>query len=103
MKSIVTNKIVMVLTVALFVLLGLSVAYWCQHQTVQVGRYTVVYYKNRCKIDPQVLPADLESLKSLPCLIRINWSEKKAPHLEQEYCYRLDRGVEKTRRIQKTR
>ena len=73
--------------------------YWFQYSTVDVGGYTVVYYKNRCAINTQNLVADLESLKSLPCLIRINWRERIASDLEQEYCYLPDRGVEKSRVI----
>jgi hypothetical protein len=92
---------VMVLAVALFAV-GLMVAmYWFQHETVQIGGYTVVYFKNRCDIDPEALPANLESLKTLPCLIRINWLERLAPDMFQEYSYLPGRGVEKTRKIHK--
>ena len=92
---------VMVLAVALFAV-GLMIAmHWFQHETVQIGRYTVVYFKNRCDIDPEGLPANLESLKTLPCLIRINWLERLAPDMFQEYSYLPDRGVEKTRKIHK--
>jgi len=103
MNSFFTNKVLMAVAAVLFVVMGVVAAYWFQQQTVVAGSYTVVYYKNRCNIDSQALPADLESLKALPCLIRINWAERIDASLEQEYCYRPDRGVEKTRMIQKTR
>ena len=78
------------------------VFYYFQHMTVDVGGYTVVYYKNRCTMDVRTLPADLESLKALPCLIRINWRERIASDLEQEYCYLPGRGTEKSRLIHKS-
>lgn len=78
------------------------VAYWFQHEAVDIGGYTVVYYKHRCSIDTQTLPTDFDSLKALPCLIRINWRERIASDMEQEYSYIPDRGIEKTRRIHKS-
>jgi len=86
---------------AAIVLAAIIVFYIFQHKTVNVGDYTVVYFKNRCDIDAQSLPTDLESLKSLPCLIRINWQERMASDLYQEYSYLPGRGVEKTRIIHK--
>lgn len=103
MKSWLSNKVLMAVAAVLFITVVVVAAYWFQHQTVRVGSYTVVYFKNRCQIDAAALPTDLESLKALPCLIRINWLERISSNLEQEYCYRPDRGVEKTRMIQKTR
>ena len=102
MGNMKSSKIgVMVLAAVLFTV-GLMVAtYWFQHETVNVGGYTVVYFKNRCDIDPEGLPADLEYLKTLPCLIRINWLERLAPDVFQEYSYLPGRGVEKTRKIHK--
>ncbi len=90
-----------VLAAAVFFVALLVVAYWFQHKTVQIGDYTVVYFKNRCDVDADSLPANLEYLKSLPCLIRINWQESLAPDLYQEYSYLPGRGVEKTRKIHK--
>jgi len=91
----ITAAVVVCLAAAVFVF------YFFQHESVNTGRYTVVYYKNRCAIDPQTLPADLDSLKALPCLIRINWTEQIASDMEQEYCYYPGRGIEATRRIYK--
>lgn len=87
--------------VIFFLAVGL-VAYWFQHQTIQVGRYTVVYYKNQCDMNTDLLPANLEYLKTLPCLIRINWQESLAPDLFQEYSYLPGRGIEETRKIHKS-
>ncbi|MEE9912116.1 MAG: hypothetical protein K4571_10370 [Deltaproteobacteria bacterium] len=90
--------------IALATFVGLAfvvVAYWFQHKTVDIGGYTVVYYKNRCGVDPEGLSANLESLKTIPCLIRINWQEPIASDMLQEYCYLPGKGVEKTRLIHK--
>lgn len=79
-----------------------SVFYFFQHESLIVGKYTVVYYKNQCDIDSEELPMDFDSLTALPCLIRINWRERIASDMEQEYCYLPGRGTEKTRRIHKS-
>lgn len=76
-----------------------AVVYWFQHKTVVIGSYTVLYYKNRCHVDPDTISASLESLQTIPCLIRINWQERISSDMYQEYCYRPERGVEKTRLI----
>lgn len=84
------------------VLSGLALAaliYWFQQETMTVDGYTVIYYKNRCQMEQETPAANLEYLKTLPCLVRINWRERIASDLEQEYCYLPGRGVEKTRVI----
>lgn len=75
------------------------VFYIFRHETVSVGQYTVVYYKNKCDLAPEALPRDLESLKRLPGLIRITWQERIASDLLQEYCYLPGKGVEEGRKI----
>ncbi|PKN20557.1 MAG: hypothetical protein CVU71_01845 [Deltaproteobacteria bacterium HGW-Deltaproteobacteria-6] len=87
---------------AFCILALMPVCYFFQHESVVVGNYTVVYYKNQCDIDPEDLPADFNSLTALPCLIRINWRERIASDLEQEYSYLPGRGTEKTRLIHKS-
>lgn len=77
------------------------VFYIFQQETVSVGRYSVLYYKNMRDLDPESFPQDLESLKSLPGLIRITWQEQIAPDMFQEYCYLPGKGVEKSRLIRK--
>lgn len=94
-KSKTAIIVICVLVVAVLV----AVVYWFQHQTVVIGSYTVVYYKNRCHVDPDTISASLESLQTIPCLIRINWQEQMSSDMLQEYCYRPGRGVEKTRLI----
>ncbi|MFO7569041.1 MAG: hypothetical protein R6W75_04515 [Smithellaceae bacterium] len=102
MKKNKTKKIrALILAGAVFLVALLIVAYWFQHKTVVIGQYTVVYYKNQCNIDPDLLPENLEYLKTLPCLIRINWLERIASDMFQEYSYLPGRGVEKTRKIRK--
>lgn len=86
---------------AFFLVAFMVAAYWFQHKTVNVGDYTVVYYKNRCDVDSESLSANLESLKTIPCLIRINWQESIASDMLQEYCYLPGKGVEKSRLIHK--
>ncbi len=90
--------------IALGVLAGvvlIAVGFWFQHKTVVIGGYTVVYYKNRCSVDPEALSGGLESLKAIPCLIRINWQESISSDMLQEYCYLPGKGVEKSRLIHK--
>ncbi|HOX14804.1 MAG TPA: hypothetical protein PLP18_01630 [Smithellaceae bacterium] len=53
-----------------------------------------------CTQDPSL--NNFESLKVLPYLIRINWGERVASEMGQEYCYLPDWGVEKSRVIHKT-
>jgi hypothetical protein len=77
------------------------VFYIFYHKEVQVGKYTVVYYKNMSFVDPDSLPNDLESLKQLSGLIRITWQQEIAYNAFQEYSYIPGRGVEKTRMINK--
>lgn len=79
-------------------ILGLIIVFFVfKQETVLVGRYSVLYYKNMCDIEPESFPQDLESLKDLPGLIRITWQEQIAPNIFQEYCYLPGREVEKTR------
>ncbi len=100
MASEKTKKWVAIALVLGFCLVALVVVcYWFQHKTLRVGDYEVVYFKNRCDIDEGAMPADLESLKALPCLIRISWRERTGEDLYQEYCYTPGKGVEKSRRI----
>lgn len=75
------------------------VFYIFEQETVPVGKYTVLYYKNRSDLDSESFPQDLESLKSLPGLIRITWQEQIAHDMFQEYCYLPGKKVEKTRLI----
>jgi hypothetical protein len=95
------NKKVWIAVAALCLPVLAFVGYYFQHKSVDVGGYTVVYFKNQCDIDAQALPSDLESLKALPCLIRINWRERVSSDMEQEYSYIPGRDVEKTRLIHK--
>lgn len=101
MKKPGKNKKIWIAAAALLILILAFVGYYFQHKSVDVGIYTVVYFKNQCDIDAQALPSDLESLKSLPCLIRINWRERVSSDMEQEYSYIPGRDVEKTRLIHK--
>jgi hypothetical protein len=85
-------------------ILGLVIVlYVFQQETVSVGRYSVLYYKNMNNIDPESFPQDLESLKKLPGLIRITWRESMGGDVYQEYCYLPGRGVEQTRIIKTAR
>ncbi|HPV48777.1 MAG TPA: hypothetical protein PLB14_03655 [Smithellaceae bacterium] len=93
------SKTVMIVICVLMVVVLAAVVYWFQHKTVVIGSYTVVYYKNRCHVDPETTYGSLESLQAIPCLIRINWQESMSSDMLQEYCYRPGRGVEKTRLI----
>lgn len=79
----------------------MAVFYVFEHETVEVGRYSVVYYKNMCDVEVDDFPQDLESLKSLPGLIRITWQEQIASDMFQEYCYLPGKGVEKSRLVRK--
>lgn len=91
--------LIVLATLALVALI--LVGFWFQHKTVVVGGYTVVYYRNRCEVDPEALSGSLESLKAIPCLIRINWQEPISSDMFQEYCYLPGKGVEKSRLIHK--
>ncbi len=101
MKKLTKNKKVWIAGGALCLVALGFIIYFFQHESVDVGGYTVVYFKNRCDIDPQAIPSDLESLKALPCLIRINWRERVSSDMEQEYCYVPGKDIEKTRLIHK--
>jgi len=72
-----------------------------KQETASVGRYSVLYYKNMCDREVESFPRDLESLKSLPGLIRITWQEQIASDMFQEYCFLPGKGVEKARLIRK--
>jgi hypothetical protein len=95
------KKIVTISLLAVTVLAAILIFYLFEQESVDTGKYTVVYYKNRCDLNPRSLPADLESLKRVPCLIRITWQEKVAAGMYQEYCYLPGKEVEKTRSIHK--
>ena len=97
-----TKKVWIIAAGALCLVALALVCYYFQHESVIVSNYTVVYYKNQCDIDSEELPTDFDSLTALPCLIRINWRERIASDMEQEYCYLPDRGTEKTRLIHKS-
>jgi hypothetical protein len=85
-------------------ILGLIlVSYIFEQETVLVGRYTVLYHKNMCDLDPESFPQDLDSLKNLPGLIRITWREQISSDMYQEYCYLPGRGVEKARIVRTTK
>lgn len=77
------------------------VFYIFQQETVSVGKYSVLYYKNMCDLEPESFPQDLESLKSLSGLIRITWQEQIGSNMFQEYCYLPGKEVAKTRLIRK--
>ena len=96
------RNILIIAAGALSILALSIVCYYFHHESVIVGSYTVVYYKNQCDINPEELSADFNSLTALPCLIRINWRERVSSDLEQEYCYLPGRGTEKTRLIHKS-
>ncbi len=84
--------------------LGLILVYYIfEQETVSVGRYSVLYYKNMSDVDPASFPQDMESLKKLPGLIRITWRETIGSDIYQEYCYLPEKGVEKTRIIRTKR
>jgi hypothetical protein len=92
------KKIVIGLVIA--AILGLMIVFYVFEQgIVAVGRYQVLYYKNRCAIAPESFPQDLNSLQHLPGLIRITWREQIASNMFQEYCYLPGRGIEKARII----
>jgi len=102
-KQTTMKKILLIVTAALCLAAAVLVCYFFHQESVDVGGYTVVYYNNLCDVDSETLPTDFESLKNLPCLIRITWTERIASDMEQEYCYLPDRGIEKTRLIHKTK
>jgi hypothetical protein len=88
-------------TLCLLLLMAVIIAviyvfYIFEHETVTIGRYTVLYQKNMCDLEPEAFPQDLESLKHLPGLIRIIWQEQIGPNMFQGYSYLPGRGVEKT-------
>lgn len=95
------KKILAICLIFLTAIAFILVFYVFKQKTVEVGRFTVIYYKNQCEFNPQLYPADLESLKRLPCLVRITWEQKIGPDIYQGYCYLPDRGVEKTRIIRR--
>jgi hypothetical protein len=95
------KKIVTICLLTATVTAVLLAFYLFGQQTANVGRFTVVYFKNKCGLELQSVPEDLEALKRLPCLIRITWQEKIAPDTYQEYCYLPGKEVEKTRLIHK--
>lgn len=96
------KKVILGLVIAIAVITLVIGLYFFQQKTMEIGSYTVVYYKNKCNLDPAYFPRDLESLKSLPCLIRITWREQLASDMFQEYCYLPGKEVQKTRMIHKT-
>jgi hypothetical protein len=86
------------------VILGIMLVFHVfRQETVSIGRYSVLYYKNQCDLQPKEFPQNLESLKSLPGLIRITWQEEISTNLFQEYCYLPGKGVEKSRLINKNK
>jgi hypothetical protein len=95
------KKVNIVLFIAIIVALLFLVFYVFQQETVTAGKYTVLYHKNMCELDAETFPQDLESLKKIPCVIRVTWQEKIGSELFQEYCYLPGVGVEKTRMIHK--
>jgi hypothetical protein len=97
MKKVILGLVIVIAVIALVI--GL---YFFQQDTVEIGIYTVVYHKNQCDIDPAHFPRDMESLKSLPCLVRITWQQQISSDMFQEYCYLPGKEVEKTRTIHKT-
>jgi hypothetical protein len=97
------KKISIGLLIAASILGLILVFYVFQQETVSVGRYSVLYYKNRCDIDSAAFPQDLESLKKIPGLIRITWREQIGTDIYQEYCYLPGKGVEQTRLIRTKR
>jgi len=95
------KKILAIGLIVVTVIGFLLVFYFFEQETVDVGGYSVIYHKNQCELNPQSYQVDLESLKRLPCLVRITWEQKIGPDTYQEYCYLPDRGVEKTRIIRR--
>ncbi|MGV8057075.1 MAG: hypothetical protein AB2L12_03425 [Smithellaceae bacterium] len=94
------KKVTILLLIA--AILGLVIVFYIfEQETISVGKYSVLYYKNMCDMDSASFPQDLESLKSLPGLIRITWQEQIASDLFQEYCYLPGKGIEKSRLIRK--
>ncbi len=93
----------LLIAAAIFILGLIIVFYVFEQETVSVGRYSVLYYKNRSDIDTASFPQDLESLKELPGLIRITWREPIGSDIYQEYCYLPGKGVEQTRIIRTKR
>ena len=91
------KKITIGLLIAAAILGLIIVFYVFEQETVSVGKYSVLYFKNMCDRNPESFPRDLESLKALPGLIRITWQEQIAHNMFQEYCYLPGREVEKTR------
>ncbi|PKN76937.1 MAG: hypothetical protein CVU52_02655 [Deltaproteobacteria bacterium HGW-Deltaproteobacteria-10] len=97
------KKIAIGLLIAVGILGLIITLYVFEQDTVSVGRYSVLYYKNMNDSDPASFPQDLESLKKLPGLIHITWRESIGPNVYQEYCYLPEKGVEPTRIIRTTR
>lgn len=93
------KKVAIGLVTAAVLGLLIIVFYVFQQKTVSVGKYQVLYYKNRCDIAPGSFPQDLESLESLSGLIRITWQEQIGSNMFQEYCYLPGKGIEKARII----
>lgn len=89
-----------IIGIAVAAILGLLIVFYVfRQETVSVGKYQVLCYKNRGDVDPRSLPQDMNSLKQIPGLIRITWQEQIEPNMFQEYCYLPGRGTEKSRVI----
>ncbi len=97
------KKIAIGLSIAAIIMGLFIVFYVFEQETVSVGRYSVLYYKNQNNTDPASFPQDLESLKNLHGLIRITWRESIGSNIYQEYCYLPGKGVEQTRIVRTTR
>jgi hypothetical protein len=97
------KKLAIILVIILIAVAVAIVFYIFEHETVNVGKYNVVYYKNQCDNIPESLPQDLTSLKTFPCLIRITWQERISSDMFQEYCYLPGKEVEKSRIIHNTK
>ncbi|OPY81907.1 MAG: hypothetical protein A4E71_03310 [Smithella sp. PtaU1.Bin162] len=98
MKKVAVISVILVISAIIGLVL---VFYVFKQETASVGRYSVLYYKNMCDLEVESFPQDLESLKSLPGLIRITWQEQIASDMFQEYCFLPGKGVEKSRLIRK--
>ena len=91
MKNIITG-----LSIAAIVLAVVVVSYIFSQETANIGKYSVLYYKNQCDIPPESFPQDLPSLMNLPGLIRITWEDEIGDKMFQMYCYLPGKGIAKS-------
>ncbi|MFB3925125.1 MAG: hypothetical protein ACE14T_03645 [Syntrophales bacterium] len=76
------------------------IGYYFHISSVEIGQYTVYYYKNQTA-DVASFPSDLTMLMNTPGVVKIIWLEQIGPNIYQRYCWTADRGVEKSGLVRK--